>query len=77
MQLQIEFNSLSLERQQCCICKQQFEMKEARVIVCSEKNEGYGEVCSHCIGKGFTWIENQFQNLSYQRNLSVSGIDIK
>lgn len=70
MQLQIEYNRCSLKDQSCYLCKQQFEMKEARVIVCSDRTEEYGEVCPHCIAKGFTWMENRFQQLSYS-NLSA------
>lgn len=63
MQLQIEYNGYSLENQSCYLCKQQFKTRQARVIACNEQGEGYGEVCPHCIAKGFTWIENRFQRL--------------
>lgn len=66
MQLQIECNRSSLKNQCCCLCKQQFELREARVIACNEQGEGYGEVCPDCIAKGYTWIKNRFQQLSYQ-----------
>ena len=71
MQLQIEYNRCSQLDSCCYLCKQQFEMKEARVIVCDDRAEGYGEVCPDCIAKGFTWMENRFQQLSYHSNLSA------
>ena len=71
MQLQIEYNRCSQLDSCCYLCKQQFEMKEARVIVCCDRAEGYGEVCPDCIAKGFTWMENRFQKLSYYSNLSA------
>lgn len=70
MQLQIEYNRCSQKDQSCYLCKQQFEIKEAKVIVCSDRGEGYGEACPDCIAKGFTWMENRFQQLSYY-NLST------
>lgn len=72
MQLQIEYNNCSFKEQICYLCKQQFEMKEARVIVCNKHGEGLGEVCPHCISKGFIWMEKRFQQLGNVRSLSVT-----
>ncbi len=72
MQLQIEYNNCSLKDQLCYLCKQQFEIKEARVIVCNKHNEGCGEVCPRCIAKGFNWMEKRFQQLSNERNSFVT-----
>ena len=63
MQLQIECSNLAFKKRQCLICKQSFIVKEARVILCDEQGEGYGELCSLCISKGFGWIQQRFDSL--------------
>jgi len=39
-------------------------MSEARVIVCNEQGDSYGDICPECIAMGFDWIGNQLQQLS-------------
>ena len=64
MQLQVECNGLSPKQQLCWICNHSFEMSEARIIVCDDQGDSYGEVCPQCLSMGFNWIKNQFQQLS-------------
>ena len=63
MQFQIECNPLK-DYQTCLTCNDQFEMKQARVIVCDEKGDSYGDICPQCIAMGFNWIGRQIQELS-------------
>jgi hypothetical protein len=63
MQFQIECNTLK-NNQMCLICNQLFQTREARVIVCSEEGDGYGDVCPECIGRGVHWIKSQLQEFS-------------
>jgi predicted amidophosphoribosyltransferase len=63
MQLQIECNSLK-HIQTCLVCQNQFQMSEARLIVCNDRGEPYGDVCPHCITRGGQWIGSQL-NLSF------------
>lgn len=61
MQFQIECNSFLKNSQTCLTCNELFEMREARVIVCNERGDRYGDICPQCIGMGFNWIETQLQ----------------
>ncbi len=63
MQLQVECNSLCSKQQLCWICNQTFKMREARVIVCDDQENSYGEICPQCLSRGFNWLEKQFQQL--------------
>ncbi len=63
MQFQIECNSLLKNHQMCVTCNKQFEMKEARVIVCNEQGDSVGELCPKCIRMGFHWLGSQLQQL--------------
>jgi hypothetical protein len=63
MQFQIECNTLK-NNQMCLTCNQLFQAREARLIVCSEKGDGYGDVCPECIGRGAHWIKSQLQEFS-------------
>lgn len=63
MQFQIECHPIK-DYQTCLTCNDQFEMKQARVIVCDEKGDSYGDICPQCIAMGFDWIGRQIQNLS-------------
>lgn len=64
MQFQIECNSTPFQTQLCLICDQQFEMTEAKVILCNDQGKSYGEVCPHCLKEGFTWISDRFTQLN-------------
>ena len=65
MQLKIEINTASLDTQECVLCNQAFEMTDARVIACNDKNHEYGDVCPDCISKGSYWVQRQlWMNLS-------------
>jgi predicted amidophosphoribosyltransferase len=66
MQFQIECNRLLKNYQTCLTCQEPFEMREARVIVCNEQGDSYGDICPHCIAMGFNWIGNQLQHLSHR-----------
>jgi uncharacterized protein CbrC (UPF0167 family) len=66
MQFQIECNSFFRDFQTCLICNQQFEMKEARVIVCNEEGDSYGDICPHCIVMGSNWIGSKLQQIGSQ-----------
>lgn len=38
-------------------------MREARVIVCDERGDSYGDLCPKCVRKGFNWLGGQLQQL--------------
>jgi hypothetical protein len=65
MQFQIECNSLK-KKQICLTCHEQFEMREARVIVCSEQGDSYGDICPQCVAMGFNWVGRQLKQLTAQ-----------
>jgi hypothetical protein len=60
MKFQIECNSLK-KKQTCLVCKNPFEMKDARLILCSDAGDRYGDVCPDCMAKGADWIGSQYQ----------------
>lgn len=60
MKFQIECNKFP-NSQSCLTCRQQFQMKEARLIICNDQGEIYGDVCPECIARGATWIGNRLQ----------------
>lgn len=53
MQLQIECNEILHQQKFCWMCDQLFEPKEAKIIVCNNQGNCYGEVCPECLEKGF------------------------
>jgi hypothetical protein len=61
MQLQIECDGLKHSPQTCCICNDQFEPNQAKIILCDEQAVEYGEICPHCLHQGFDWIKQQFE----------------
>jgi uncharacterized protein CbrC (UPF0167 family) len=63
MQFQIECNSFLKSDQTCLTCNEQFEMTEARVIVCNEQGDSYGDICPYCIAMGCNWLERKLQQL--------------
>lgn len=65
MQLQVECGLPGLA-QPCTLCEQSFEMKEGRVILCSDQGDKYGEVCPQCISQGIHWLNHQFERLMQQ-----------
>jgi hypothetical protein len=60
MRFQLECNNLNKE-QICLICNKQFQMREARLIICNNQGDSYGDVCPDCIAMGAKWIANQLQ----------------
>lgn len=66
MQLRVECIGLPASSQPCLLCEQPFHMKEGRVIVCDDHGQGYGDICPQCIGRGFYWISQQFEQLIKQ-----------
>ena len=64
MQFQIECNSFLKKSQTGLTCNERFEMKEARVIVCNQRGDSYGDICPQCITMGFGWIGKQLQYLA-------------
>ena len=64
MQFQLECNSLSSKQQTCLACKNPFEMREARVIVCNNHGDGYGDICPQCIAMGRSWIKRRLKQLN-------------
>jgi hypothetical protein len=64
MKFQIECNTRK-SRQVCLICQQNFQMNEARLIVCSDEGGGYGDICPQCIARGGNWIQVQLQESSH------------
>lgn len=65
MQLQIECNPAPLQSQTCLICKRLFEMTEAKIIVCNDHGNNYGEVCPQCLQRGFDWLSDRFEQLNH------------
>ncbi|MEC4883909.1 MAG: hypothetical protein SAL70_21650 [Scytonema sp. PMC 1070.18] len=63
MQFQIECNNLT-NNQLCLVCNQLFQMKDARLIVCSSQGDSYGDVCPDCVSRGANWIKSQLHQLS-------------
>lgn len=64
MQFAIECNKLK-KRQICLICEQQFQMGEARLIVCSNQGDSYGDVFPECMAKGANWISSQLRQVKF------------
>ncbi|MES1022541.1 hypothetical protein ABN584_06535 [Gloeocapsa sp. BRSZ] len=62
MQFQIECNTLT-NYQACFICHKQFQLKEARLIICNDQGDGYGDICPQCMAMGAFWIGNQLKAL--------------
>lgn len=69
MQLQIECNHTLSTDQSCLLCSQEFELQDARVIVCNEGGTNCGDLCPECISKGPDWI--------WHRLLQTSKIPLK
>ncbi|MFN6561271.1 MAG: hypothetical protein RMY28_015965 [Nostoc sp. ChiSLP01] len=63
MKFQIECNADTIS-QICLICQQNFQTNAARLIVCNDQGEGYGDLCSQCIAQGGNWIQYQLQKFS-------------
>ena len=66
MQFQVECNSFVLKQPTCLICQEQFEVIKARVIVCNDEGDGYGDICPKCIAMGSVWINSQLQSLHHK-----------
>ncbi|MBD2459557.1 hypothetical protein H6G89_00745 [Oscillatoria sp. FACHB-1407] len=63
MQLQIECNRALSQKQFCLICNHFFEPTEAKVIICNDQGDAFGEACPQCLGKGFNWLSGRFEQL--------------
>mgnify|MGYP003476655484 CR=1 len=64
IKLQIECNSLKND-QACLICSEHLQMNEARLLVCNDRGDSYGDICPNCIIKGKTWIDSQLYQLGH------------
>jgi predicted amidophosphoribosyltransferase len=69
MQLQIECNRSLRKQKLCLICSQSFEMTEAKIIVCNDQGNNYGEVCPECLKKGFVWLSDRFEQLNQPKKI--------
>ncbi|MEA5619083.1 hypothetical protein VB711_14735 [Cronbergia sp. UHCC 0137] len=58
MRFQIECNRL-LNSQTCLTCHKQFDLQEARLIICDDEGQCCGDVCPECIAKGAKWIDSR------------------
>jgi hypothetical protein len=67
MQLQIECNNIPFQQKSCWICNQPFETREAKVVICNDQGNDYGEVCPECLEMGFYWLSNRFEQLNQPR----------
>jgi hypothetical protein len=65
MKFQIECNT-GKTRQICLICQQTFQTHKARLIICNDQGEAYGDICHQCISKGGNWIQFQLQEFSHK-----------
>ncbi len=75
MQLQIECNEILHQQQFCWICNQSFETQEARIIVCNNQGNRYGDVCPECLEKGFNWLSYKFEQINRpKQNISAQRI---
>lgn len=63
MKFQIECNLLQISKI-CLICQEYFQTHEARLIVCNDQGEGYGDLCYQCIAKGGNWVQYQLEQFS-------------
>lgn len=64
MQFQIECNG-SLNQETCLLCQEQFQMRKARVIVCNDRGDSYGELCPKCVAKGYNLLGTKLQQLTH------------
>ncbi|MGL5804380.1 MAG: hypothetical protein ACRC2R_23700 [Xenococcaceae cyanobacterium] len=55
---QIECNNLK-NNQTCLACDRQFQLSDARLIVCNDTGEFFGDVCPECTTRGGNWINSQ------------------
>ncbi|MDZ8065952.1 MAG: hypothetical protein RMY64_09960 [Nostoc sp. DedQUE08] len=65
MKFQIECNTGKTSKI-CLICQQSSQTDRARLIVCNDQGEGYGDICHQCISKGGDWVQLQLQKFSHQ-----------
>ncbi|MEH2213194.1 hypothetical protein [Nostoc sp.] len=65
MKFQIECNTGKISKI-CLICQQNSQTGRARLIVCNDQGEGYGDICHQCIAKGGNWVQLQLQKFSHQ-----------
>lgn len=63
MQFQIECNTLR-HSQMCLLCIKEFQMQEARLIICNDQGDSYGEICPQCAAMGAYWIGTQLKALN-------------
>lgn len=75
MQLQIECNPVPFQEQSCLICNQLFNTTEAKVIICNDQGKKHGEACPACLGRGFNWLNQRFEQRFEQLNTpSLKGV---
>jgi hypothetical protein len=63
MQLEIECNG-SFNQETCLLCQELFQMSKARLIVCNDRGESYGELCPQCVAKGYNLLGTKLQQLT-------------
>ncbi|MGV0105280.1 hypothetical protein [Nostoc sp. DSM 114167] len=63
MKFQIECNTGKISKR-CLICQQTSQADEARLIVCNDQGESYGDICHQCIAQGGNWVKCQLQKFS-------------
>lgn len=64
MQLQIECNHSPIVDQSCILCKESFSSAKARVIVCNDLGNSFGDLCPTCLLQGPNWIWQELRTQS-------------
>jgi hypothetical protein len=41
------------------VCNRLFQLSEARLIVCDDRGDRYGDICPECTTRGGNWINSQ------------------
>jgi hypothetical protein len=70
MQLQVECNGTG-KQLNCWTCDRSFEVQSARVLICNNHGTNCGEVCPHCLDRGFDWLNHRFEQLSQPQVVEV------
>lgn len=68
MQLQIEHTCSLMTQQHCLTCQQAFIPSLARVIVCNESGDAYGDLCAACFTQGSSFIRSRIHQRLEQGN---------
>ncbi|MBV8887242.1 MAG: hypothetical protein JO235_25050 [Chroococcidiopsidaceae cyanobacterium CP_BM_RX_35] len=48
-------------------------MTEAKVIICNDQGNCYGEVCPKCLDKGFHWLSKRFEQMNQIKQTVAIG----